>query len=927
MKFITIVILVALNSVIGIQLFAADYYVATGGSNSNAGSISSPWETVAYGISGLSGGDTLIIRKGLYRETYLAGIPSGIDSDNYTQIKAYDGEEVIISSMSDASGTSNWELVSNGVYKYLNASVTTYRHLSIDGIPMRLMVKYNDFAGASIDINGEGQWSRNKDSAGIWVKAPGGVNPGSLNVEITYCYKGIEVESNKSYIKLSNLTIEGGYYPIHIEGDYIDVSNCTFRNCYGDGIKVGGWTAGMDLPSWDSEYGVIENCDIYYFGESGIDITGGDYWQINNTLIHDGVYTRYDNTNNGQKLNGIMLKNNNIGTVVNACRIFNFDAAFGAITLGGSTSVETLPAAVDLIAMNNIIHDMNAPYIVTFTGSEDCIFTNNIIYDCDTSDSMLIGNTQVDALIQMRCSDSSAVNEITCSGVTIMNNIFYNNTADYIYRETVDGSDIDAVIDYNYISNTRDSYFDGSSITFSSMQSTKGYDDNAITGTPSFMDWSKRLIRLADDGFGIEDGTPFDVVADDYDFQSRIINNAIDVGPYENNLFTVYSDGTSTDGWVVPSGQTISSVSDSTLNSYVLQTTGSSFNTYWLLDENLSSWDNDSQFAVSWKAKYSAAHSFQVRFATKENGMKTIKFYSNYSSPGPHTSTLYRFPLNTGSSSTEDEEWHNYSFDLVALLASVAPTEEIDYIERFYVSGGGYIDDIELHNKLETAKIPTGLVGEWKLNEGNGAYTEDTSGLYRHGALQNLSDADPADNCWKLGTNLKALVFDKSSHKAVIAPEITESFANGFTLSAIVQFDNIDSSYDVITSGLQGNSVYGRLYEQNGYIHLQIKVDSGQFLSIRTVANAFEAQKWVNVTARCDIKNGTMRIFINGIDKTDMTRYNYSFTATALDTGSSDLYIGSSSTGSVHSFEGAIDDVKLFNRPLMDEEILFISDL
>ena len=58
--------LISLNS------FSSIYYVApsaSGGSNSNNGSISSPWETITYALTQLSAGDTLYLREGTYRET------------------------------------------------------------------------------------------------------------------------------------------------------------------------------------------------------------------------------------------------------------------------------------------------------------------------------------------------------------------------------------------------------------------------------------------------------------------------------------------------------------------------------------------------------------------------------------------------------------------------------------------------------------------------------------------------------------------------------------------------------------------------------------------------------------------------------------------------------------------------------------------
>ena len=59
-----------------------NYYVApssSGGSNSNVGSISSPWETIAYAISQLSPSETLFIREGVYYEDILIDDLQGIE--------------------------------------------------------------------------------------------------------------------------------------------------------------------------------------------------------------------------------------------------------------------------------------------------------------------------------------------------------------------------------------------------------------------------------------------------------------------------------------------------------------------------------------------------------------------------------------------------------------------------------------------------------------------------------------------------------------------------------------------------------------------------------------------------------------------------------------------------------------------------------
>lgn len=66
------------------------YYIATTGSNlTGDGSSNRPWKTIGYGISQMTGGDTLIVKKGVYtgKENFIAGVPNG-SSSRYTTIMA-----------------------------------------------------------------------------------------------------------------------------------------------------------------------------------------------------------------------------------------------------------------------------------------------------------------------------------------------------------------------------------------------------------------------------------------------------------------------------------------------------------------------------------------------------------------------------------------------------------------------------------------------------------------------------------------------------------------------------------------------------------------------------------------------------------------------------------------------------------------------
>jgi len=77
-------------------------FVARDGSDSNTGSMESPWRTIRHGVSRLRAGDTLYLRGGLYWEgeqaidSVVATVPGGTSWSNPITIAGYPGERVTI---------------------------------------------------------------------------------------------------------------------------------------------------------------------------------------------------------------------------------------------------------------------------------------------------------------------------------------------------------------------------------------------------------------------------------------------------------------------------------------------------------------------------------------------------------------------------------------------------------------------------------------------------------------------------------------------------------------------------------------------------------------------------------------------------------------------------------------------------------------
>src|SRR5215510_6351394 len=81
------------------EAYAATYYVATDGSDNNPGTSSSPFQTIAKGLSVLSPGSTLYLKAGTYVEridSNATRIPTGTSWTDAPVIAANPGDTVIL---------------------------------------------------------------------------------------------------------------------------------------------------------------------------------------------------------------------------------------------------------------------------------------------------------------------------------------------------------------------------------------------------------------------------------------------------------------------------------------------------------------------------------------------------------------------------------------------------------------------------------------------------------------------------------------------------------------------------------------------------------------------------------------------------------------------------------------------------------------
>ncbi len=492
-------------------------------SDQGPGTQDEPWCSVPHAFDQVSPGDTVYLRGG----TYLQAAPLGDAlADKHGTAQApirfvgFPGEEAIVTSMRPETNPATWSLVTGNVYALTINSIATatVSNVSQDGIPLRYMPATGS-TPCPQPITGEGQWCRASSEVHVWAR--GGGNPGDHAIAVSELpHSGgplgngnpmyastIHLRPGNDHFHFEQLTIEGGYYPLFFEAAGGAVRHSVVRNCFGDAIKAGGVADG----------GAIEGNDIYAFGESGVDITGGDYWHIADNRIHDNADNRVD----GTKANGIMLKNHNVGTIVERNRIYRLDSRYGALTLGGATTPVPVGEGVGLVARNNLMFDIaTVEYCVLFMGCQDCSLVHNLIAGCCT------GTESIAVL------SSSTGPEYASSYAKIANNIFVGATTGRTVTIQT-GNAHGLQLDHNLYDAAPTYRVEGTDLTFAQM-SQAGWEVSSVVAAPLFVDDGNADYHLLPGSPGVDQGYPqVGWVVEDFEGTPRPQGAGWDMGPYE----------------------------------------------------------------------------------------------------------------------------------------------------------------------------------------------------------------------------------------------------------------------------------------------------------------------------------------------------------------------------------------------------------
>jgi len=258
--------------------------------------------------------------------------------------------------------------------------------------------------------------------------------------------------------------------------------------------------------------------------------------------------------------------------------------------------------------------------------------------------------------------------------------------------------------------------------------------------------------------------------------------------------------------------------------------------------------------------------------------------------------------LITKSRVITDAQWHDI-YDLSKGTSTqyyAAPSST-----RLFI-----IDGVE---GMLSSEVVNSLVGHWKFDEATSTIAYDLSGSANHGTISGAT-RDTATNC-KISTCLN---FDGTNDYVDSDSNSIVSGSSGLTLSAWINTDTISNSNDqeIVSArdGLNGAEIVVNLDEIKFWLG-----NGSTNATAQTTDSNLTTGTWYFIVATYD--GNTLKIY-----KDNIVSNNTATITGTIGTTTSGLGIGwdNDQVGVTNSFDGKIDDVRIYNRALSTSEI---SDL
>jgi hypothetical protein len=450
-----------------LQFFSTTYYVApssSGGSDSNAGTLAAPFETLAHAIDQLTAGDILYIREGTYRETIT--IDEDGTSGNLITIQNYNNEVVTIDGTVDVTGTWSTYGSVSGAYQLTSYS-TDITQLFVDDEPMVNArwpnAQFNDdsiFSHSTWAQGDEGDDDNPNSVQGSLQIDEDIYNPGSLDLNnsigvlnigsfktetvkitghtqnagaddvITYGYTGgTDADYSTTYKDKHH------YYFFEGKLDFMDTNNEWFHDKTNDilylypddGLNPS--TTGRTIKAKTTDYRVTFSGANYItfkginFFATTIDIQNSDYLSIEecNFYFPSASKRMLGLTSGLGSTNVTSLNASSDNNTIKKCLFENAEGE-ALVIKGDSNTIE-----------NNYFHhidwsasDLNGLMVTMYCTGASNIFTKNTIHTTGASATVLPGT-----------ASTFSYNEVTNTGLLQSDGAVFQGTKNYVEGSNV----------------------------------------------------------------------------------------------------------------------------------------------------------------------------------------------------------------------------------------------------------------------------------------------------------------------------------------------------------------------------------------------------------------------------------------------------------------------------------------------------------
>jgi len=261
----------------------------------------------------------------------------------------------------------------------------------------------------------------------------------------------------------------------------------------------------------------------------------------------------------------------------------------------------------------------------------------------------------------------------------------------------------------------------------------------------------------------------------------------------------VMEDGSGVTNWKLLDGTSsarVTTVSDATRGSDVIQFTGDGINSAYIYGYADTAWHNTTDKHLKWSMNYSEDYTVYVRLLTS-NGFRFLQYTA--SGTGGLKEVYVHHIL--GASGTPDGTWKEFSRDLEADLKQYEPYNSIIEVNGIIFRGSGKIDDVELYsdNPDASGNLPI-------ANAGSDANVNESSVVQLDGSASSDADSDPLTYQWSIVTKPNGSSATLSDSTAV-NPTFVADVTGIYTIQLVVNDGQDNSAPDTveITSAVYNN--------------------------------------------------------------------------------------------------------------------------